>query len=99
MGSPLRSRLPRPLGVARGPVPISLPPASRQECLEQILRAFLDIADLDDIHQAALRLDLVQRWIASEAARAAADPLFADLSLCELPQQDARPKFQPSSAA
>ncbi|HEX3860989.1 MAG TPA: hypothetical protein VHY35_04800 [Stellaceae bacterium] len=53
-------------------------PASRAECLEQILEAFCDIADRDDIHQAADRLALVQNWIKLEAAKAAADPLFAD---------------------
>lgn len=53
--------------------------ASRTECLEQILYAFRDIADRDDIHQAAERLALVQQWIETEAARAAADPV---LSIC-----------------
>jgi hypothetical protein len=51
------------------------------ECLEQILRAFRDIADRDDIHQAADRLALVQEWVRNEAERAAADPIFADLRL------------------
>src|SRR5689334_14097484 len=36
---------------------------SRIDCLEQILRAFHDMADRDDIHQAANRLALVQEWI------------------------------------
>jgi len=52
--------------------------ASRNDCLEQILEAFCDIADRDDIHQAAARLRLVQDWIKLEAARAAADPVFRD---------------------
>ena len=54
---------------------------TRLECLEQILRAFRDIADLDDIHQAADRLASVQEWIRNEAERAAADPIFVDLRL------------------
>ena len=54
---------------------------TRTECLEQILQAFRDIADRDDIHQAAERLALVQQWIENEAARAAADPVFVDLAL------------------
>lgn len=51
----------------------------RAACLEQLLLAFRDIADRDDIHQAAERLALVQEWIRGEAKRAAADPIFADL--------------------
>jgi hypothetical protein len=54
------------------------PIVSRAECLEQLLEAFKDIAEFDDIHQAAERLSLVQEWIAAEARRAAADPIFAD---------------------
>ena len=54
---------------------------SKFECLEQILRAFRDIADRDDIHQAANRLALVQQWIDHEAAAAAADPIFVGLRL------------------
>ena len=61
--------------VSRSPV------RTREECLEQILRAFRDIADRDDIHEAALRLTLVPNWIENEAARAAADPIFLDLRL------------------
>lgn len=57
------------------------PLRTRIECLEQILRAFRDIADCDDIHQAAGRLALVQEWIRDEAGRAAADPIFAELRL------------------
>jgi hypothetical protein len=45
------------------------------------LCAFFDIADRDDIHQAAVRLGFVQKWIGVEASRAAADPVFADLLL------------------
>jgi hypothetical protein len=51
------------------------------ECLEQILRAFDDIVDRDDIHKASERLALVQAWIEHEAERAAADPIFVDLRL------------------
>jgi len=57
------------------------PLRTRIECLQQILWAFRDIADRDDIHQAADRLALVQDWIKSEANRAAADPIFFDLRL------------------
>ena len=57
------------------------PLQTRIECLEQILRAFHDIADRDDIHQAADRLVLVREWILNEAERAAADPIFVDLRL------------------
>jgi hypothetical protein len=57
------------------------PLRTRLECLEQILRAFRDIADRDDIHQAADRLALVQDWVRDEAERAAADPVFVDLRL------------------
>jgi hypothetical protein len=52
---------------------------TRLECLEQILRAFRDIADHDDIYQAANRLASVQEWIRNEAERAAADAIFIDL--------------------
>lgn len=54
---------------------------SRAECLEQLLEAFVDIADRDDIHQAADRLARVQDWIKREAEAAAADPIFAALRL------------------
>ncbi len=54
---------------------------TRAACLEQILEAFCDIADRDDIHQAAIRLLLVQAWIRCEAAKAAADPIFSSLGL------------------
>ena len=57
------------------------PLRTRIECLEQILRAFNDIADRDDIHQASNRLALVQQWIEHEAERAAADAVFLDLRL------------------
>ena len=61
----------------------AVPPAalSRSECLEQLLEAFVDIADRDDIHQAAERLARVQDWIRAEAEAAAADPIFAALRL------------------
>jgi hypothetical protein len=99
MGSPLTLRLPGPIGFTCGSVPIALLPGTRQECLEQILRAFFDIADRDDIHQAAQRLDSVQQWIGQEAARAAADPIFADCSsLRELPRRKPRAKFAANPA-
>ena len=49
----------------------------REDCLEQLLQAFQDLADRDDIHQAASRLKLVQQWIRDEAQTAEADPIFA----------------------
>ncbi|MGH6988377.1 MAG: hypothetical protein ACREFD_08195 [Stellaceae bacterium] len=51
--------------------------ASRAECLIQLLAAYRDIADFDDIHQAMERLGAVKDWIRREAQAAAADPLFA----------------------
>jgi hypothetical protein len=57
------------------------PGSTRDECLEQLLEAFVDIADRDDIHQAAERLARVQEWIRQEAEMAAADPIFAALRL------------------
>jgi hypothetical protein len=54
-------------------------PPDRAECLQQLLLAYVDIVDRDDIHQAAERLVRVQQWIRGEAARAAADPVFAQL--------------------
>jgi len=57
------------------------PLATCADCLEQLLEAFRDLADRDDIHQAAVRLALVQEWICNEARHAAADPIFADLRL------------------
>lgn len=55
--------------------------AAREDCLEQLLEAFRDISDRDDIHQAAQRLALVQQWIRREAEGAAADPILAGLPL------------------
>ena len=57
------------------------PAFGRTECLEQLLEAFADIADRDDIHQAAERLARIQEWITREAEAAAADPIFAALRL------------------
>ena len=76
MGSRQTSNLSQFLRIAGNPTPGS-PPRTRQQCLEQILWAFFDIADRDDIHQAAARLGFVQKWIGVEASRAAADPVFA----------------------
>jgi hypothetical protein len=50
----------------------------RADCLIQLLAAYRDIADFDDIHQAAERLAAVADWIRREARAAAADPLFND---------------------
>jgi predicted lipid-binding transport protein (Tim44 family) len=64
--------------------PFAPPPdfvATRAESLEQLLEAFRDIADRDDIHQAADRLILVLEWIGRDAASAAADPIFAPIRL------------------
>jgi hypothetical protein len=55
---------------------IPLVVTARDECLEQLIKAIVDIADRDDIHQAAERLARVQDWIRREAERAAADPIF-----------------------
>ena len=74
--------LPRPIVEELESCVVQPPPlASRADCLEEILRAFRDIADRDDIHQAAHRLILVQEWIRNEAQRAAADPIFLELRL------------------
>jgi len=84
MRLPAKPRKPRPIHddfLSR----IAAPPpggiASRAECLEQLLEAFRDIADRDDIHHAAERLTLAQAWIRREADRAAADPIFAPIRL------------------
>lgn len=76
---PAKPRKPRrvhddALSCIAAPPPIAI--ASRAECLEQLLEAFRDIADRDDIHQAAERLGLAQAWIRREAEQAAADPIF-----------------------
>jgi hypothetical protein len=51
---------------------------SRAECLIQLLAAYRDIADFDDIHQAMERLTTVQDWIRREARAAASDPVFTE---------------------
>jgi hypothetical protein len=56
---------------------------NRAECLVELLCAYRDIADFDDIHQAAERLDSVQAWIRREAREAAADPIFDDEPVSE----------------
>ena len=61
--------------------PVSASVIARGECLDQLLEAFIDIAERDDIHQAAERLARVQEWITREAEQAAADPIFAALRL------------------
>jgi hypothetical protein len=65
----------------RAAKPASAALLARAECLEQLLEAFADIADRDDIHQAAERLARVQDWIRRETEAAAADPIFAALRL------------------
>lgn len=81
MGDPLLRVLPRSRGCGRGGGPGAPRPRNqnRADWLEQMLLAVCDIADRDDIHQAAARLALVQDWIRREAERAAADPVFAEL--------------------
>jgi hypothetical protein len=59
------------------PIATAAPVVNRTECLLQLLAAFSDIADRDDIHQAAERLVLIQEWIKREAVLAAHDPIFA----------------------
>jgi hypothetical protein len=75
--------LPEPVTDDCDPAEAAMPTAAadKAQCLEQILRAFCDIADRDDIHQAAERLRSVQKWIDNEAERAAADPIFAGFRL------------------
>lgn len=75
----VRTRADDPIRLEAGASP--RPIVEEAECLEQILEAFRDIADRDDIHQAAERLLLAQEWIRREAKRAAADPIFSDLRL------------------
>lgn len=58
---------------------------NRAECLIQLLAAVQDIADFDDIHQAAERLDAVQAWIRREARAAAKDPIFGDDIVTDFP--------------
>src|SRR5579863_3638007 len=53
-------------------------PRDRDDCVDLLLAAIHDIADFDDIHQAAERLDAVRVWIREEARAAAADPIFED---------------------
>ena len=84
MHVPARPRKPRAVHddvLSRIPSPPPAAIASRADCLEQLLEAFRDIADRDDIHQAAERLALAQAWIRREAERAAADPIFALIRL------------------
>jgi len=50
------------------------------QCIEQLIAAIADIAERDDIHQAAARLAEVQDWISREAEQAASDPIFEVLS-------------------
>ena len=51
-------------------------PRTRADCMDQLLLAFRDIADRDDIRQAEVRLKLVQEWIRAEYERARRDPLL-----------------------
>jgi hypothetical protein len=75
----VRERADEPICIDDGALPSRV--ISETECLEQILEAFRDIADRDDIHQAAARLTRVQDWIRRAAELAAADPIFAGLRL------------------
>ena len=54
---------------------------SHSDCLEQLLAAFCDIADLDDIHQAARRIALVQDWIERQTIAAAHDSILFPMRL------------------
>lgn len=74
-----RARADDPIRLDAGASP--RPIVEEAECLEQILEAFRDIADRDDIHQAAARLERVQAWIRRAAELAAADPIFTGLRL------------------
>ncbi|HEY1794546.1 MAG TPA: hypothetical protein VGG57_00365 [Stellaceae bacterium] len=73
----VHTRTDDPIRLDAGTTPI----VEETECLEEILEAFRDIADRDDIHQAAARLERVQAWIRRAAELAAADPIFAGLRL------------------
>lgn len=66
------------LGDETEQAPVVVTIDSRDGCLEQLLAAFHDIAEYDDIHQAAQRLKIIQDWIGREALAAAADPIFRD---------------------
>src|ERR1700683_2721059 len=54
---------------------------SAADCLEQLLEAFSDIADRDDIRQGETRLALVQEWGGREAKKAAKTPTPSDAKL------------------
>jgi hypothetical protein len=75
----VRERADEPICLDDGAMPSRV--NSEAECLEEILEAFRDIADRDDIHQAASRLTRVQEWIRRVADLAAADPIFSGLRL------------------
>jgi hypothetical protein len=59
------------------------PPAisTHDQCLEQLLQAFADLADREDIRQAAERLARVQEWIRHEAALASEDPTSGNVKV------------------
>jgi hypothetical protein len=61
-----------------GTAGLAAPACSRAKCLDLLSLAFDDLADRDDIHQAAQRLRLVLGWIECEAERAAGDAIFSD---------------------
>src|SRR6185437_8538691 len=42
---------------------------AREECIEQLLQAFVDVAEHDDMRQAAQRLASVQEWIKTETGQ------------------------------
>jgi hypothetical protein len=63
------------------------------DCLEQLLEAFCDIIDRDDIHQAARRLVRVLEWIRDETKAAADDPIFADLPAGLKPSPSSRRRY------
>jgi hypothetical protein len=74
---------PRKFGASgAGDTLASIPPPdaihTRVEALIQLLAAYRDLADFDDIHQADQRLREIQAWIKRETRAAAADPLFDD---------------------
>jgi hypothetical protein len=59
-----------------------LPPeaiSGRADCLEQLLLAFRDLADRDDIGQAAARLALVEKWIEQESRQSQETPNGSDV--------------------
>jgi hypothetical protein len=65
--TPIHRRFPVLVRSQDPPRPIT----GRTECLEQLLEAFADIADRDDVGRAANRLSRVHEWIKREVEQSA----------------------------